>query len=154
MESRKDYNKKYYAANKTKICAQLFEKEKCLLCDKLISHQNMKKHMTSKLCKSRATRQQPNIDITAELESIKNNNNDPLMYCWGCNESLVTCNESCNLNKVKYLEKVKEYYDLNIEKINEQRNEKNECSCGGQYTKCNKLQHFKTSKHKNYINNL
>ena len=93
-ESRKNYNKKYYAENKTKICAQLFEKEKCLLCDKFISHQNMKKHMTSKLCKSRASRKQSNIDITAELESIKkelalikNINNDPLMYCWGCQKS-------------------------------------------------------------------
>ena len=93
-ESRKEYNKKYYAANKAKICAQLFEKEKCLLCDKFISHQNMKKHMTSKLCKSRASRKQSNIDITAELESIrkeladiKNKNEDPLMFCWGCQES-------------------------------------------------------------------
>lgn len=97
-ESRKEYNKKYYATNKAKICAQLFEKEKCVLCDRFISHQNMKKHMTSKLCQSRASRKQSNIDITAELESIKkeladiknnNINNDPLMYCWGCQESFL-----------------------------------------------------------------
>jgi len=93
-ESRKEYNKKYYATNKAKICAQLFEKEKCMLCDRFISHQNMKKHMTSKLCESRASRKQPNIDIAAELESIKkeladikNKNEDPLMFCWGCQES-------------------------------------------------------------------
>jgi hypothetical protein len=49
-------------------------------------------------------------------------------------------------------EKIKEYRDVNKEKIKEQQNEKHDCPCGGRYTHQNKIQHFKTKKHKKYIN--
>jgi len=46
------------------------------------------------------------------------------------------------------------YYEANREQINIKRNENLDCECGAKYTKRNKARHIKTTKHKNYINNL
>ena len=57
-------------------------------------------------------------------------------------------------NKGKNKIYIKIYHEANKDKINIKRNEIIDCECGAKYTKCNKARHFKTSKHKNYINNL
>ena len=51
-----------------------------------------------------------------------------------------------NQNKKEYN---KNYRENNREKINQ----KFECECGGKYTRQNKSQHFKSKKHKAYLNN-
>ena len=55
-EQRKEYNKKYYELNKETIKAKLFTKVQCKLCDKMINHQNIKKHSESNYCKSRSSK--------------------------------------------------------------------------------------------------
>ncbi|NBO22764.1 hypothetical protein EBU94_05420 [bacterium] len=54
-------------------------------------------------------------------------------------------------NKEKLNEYDRKYYQLNKDKINEKRNVKFYCDCGGQYTKTNKSVHIKTKKHQNYF---
>ena len=56
-------------------------------------------------------------------------------------------------NKEKINENQKQYYIQNKEKINEKQKTKINCVCGGYYTCANKTQHYKTSKHKKYIDN-
>jgi len=110
---RKEYNKKYYANKKKDICDKLFAKVECDLCGRTVSHQNLPKHKKTNYCKLRHERNKPKEDILSELHKIKDNDNnkyddlmaqvniiqdtmnkmnvmaaeDPLMYCWGCQES-------------------------------------------------------------------
>jgi hypothetical protein len=51
------------------------------------------------------------------------------------------------LNKENILEKGKRYRDLNKQKINA----KCSCECGGKYTYVNKIPHFNTIKHQKYM---
>ncbi len=46
----------------------------------------------------------------------------------------------------------KQYYQNNMEKIKQHRNVKHNCDCGGKYTTRNKSTHFKSPKHKKFIN--
>ena len=48
-------------------------------------------------------------------------------------------------------ERKKEYREQNKEKINEQRSTKCLCACGGTYTLNNKSTHEKTTKHQNWL---
>jgi hypothetical protein len=70
-------------------------------------------------------------------------------------------------NKEKNKEKIKEYYQENKEKIkiqmkeyraknkiNEQRNKKVNCKCGGKYIYYNKSHHFKSKKHLKFVNQV
>ena len=50
-------------------------------------------------------------------------------------------------------DKKKQYYIKNADKIKQKLHKKYECDCGGKYTHQNKLQHFKSKKHQNYLNN-
>jgi len=50
-------------------------------------------------------------------------------------------------------EKIKQYKLNNAEKLNEKRNEKFNCDCGGSYSRTNKTRHLKTNKHKKYLEN-
>jgi hypothetical protein len=63
--------------------------------------------------------------------------------------------EKCRLFKINNKELIsdsnKQYYDLNKETINQRKNEKNDCECGGKYIRAAKSQHFKTLKHCQYI---
>ena len=45
----------------------------------------------------------------------------------------------------------KQYHDLHKERINNRKNEKNDCECGGKYIRAAKSQHFKTIKHCQFI---
>lgn len=49
------------------------------------------------------------------------------------------------------IEKEKQRYEQNREKIKEYRCQKFDCDCGGKYTRGNKIQHQKTLTHKQYI---
>ena len=51
-EERKEYNKKYYSANKTIILDKIGDKQICEFCLKSISHGRLKKHQTTSLCKN------------------------------------------------------------------------------------------------------
>ena len=53
-------------------------------------------------------------------------------------------------NKDRIIKKVKEYRQKNKEKISK----KYDCDCGGRYVYSSRARHFKTIKHKNYINYL
>lgn len=53
-EERKEYNRKYYEKNKQISNAKLFTKESCKSCGRSVSHQNMPKHLKSKLCQNRS----------------------------------------------------------------------------------------------------
>ena len=50
-------------------------------------------------------------------------------------------------------ESVFQHYQKNKIAINERRNHKHVCFCGGKFTTCGKSQHEKSKKHQNYINN-
>jgi adenylate kinase family enzyme len=45
----------------------------------------------------------------------------------------------------------KQYHDLHKDKINQRKNEKNDCECGGKYIRAAKSQHFKTLRHCQFI---
>ena len=50
-EERKEYNKKYYEDNRTKMLEKYAKKEPCEICGKMLSHQNvLTKHKKSKQC--------------------------------------------------------------------------------------------------------
>ena len=50
---RKEYNKQYYATNKSKILDQLMTIVTCPNCKTTQTHQHLKRHMNSQLCKRR-----------------------------------------------------------------------------------------------------
>ena len=50
-EDRKDYNQKYYEKKKDKI--KLLCKVACPLCSSQVNHQNLPKHQSTELCRSR-----------------------------------------------------------------------------------------------------
>jgi hypothetical protein len=54
-------------------------------------------------------------------------------------------------DKEKMLTNKKIYHRTNRKEILEQFNQKFKCSCGGKYTYSNKLVHFRTKLHKNYV---
>jgi len=54
-------------------------------------------------------------------------------------------------NKEIILQKKKEFYEANKERLNAIKRQVIECNCGQSYTKGNKLRHFKTIKHQNYL---
>jgi hypothetical protein len=96
---RKEYNKIYYANKKKEICEKLFTKVECDLCGRSVTHQNLPKHKKSNYCKLRHERNKPKADkyddLMAQVNNIQDTMNkmnkmaeeDPLMYCWGCQES-------------------------------------------------------------------
>jgi len=47
----------------------------------------------------------------------------------------------------------KQYFEDNRNSIVEKKNQKYECECGGKYTHSNRVCHFKTNKHQEYIKN-
>ena len=53
IEKRREYNAKYYASKKAEIAKKLYAKEECEHCSRVVSHQNMKKHLESRLCQER-----------------------------------------------------------------------------------------------------
>jgi len=55
------------------------------------------------------------------------------------------------VNREKILEYQKQYHEVNKMKLSESRNQICKCECGSKYTHCNKAQHFKTSKHCQFI---
>ncbi len=72
---KKEYNKKYYEANKEKIASKLYAKVTCEKCDKCVSHQNLKKHQKTSYCKSKSyidVREQL-IDLQNEIKTLKEN---------------------------------------------------------------------------------
>lgn len=46
------------------------------------------------------------------------------------------------------------HYEQNKDKIKAKKREKVTCECGSIYARSNRSQHFKTKKHKNFINNM
>jgi hypothetical protein len=66
-EILKQYNKDYYANNKTKIIQQMTAKIECPDCCKLITKCNLNKHKQSKLCKKKII----NIYDASDIEAIK-----------------------------------------------------------------------------------
>lgn len=57
-------------------------------------------------------------------------------------------------NKGKVITHTKKYYIDNKERITATRSEKNDCDCGGKFTKRNKSRHFKCKKHTDYLKSL
>ena len=57
-------------------------------------------------------------------------------------------------NKQDKLEKVKQYYIDNKDEIKQHKNQKYNCFCTGKYTNSNKSEHFKTTKHLEFIRQL
>ena len=51
--NRNEYYRNYYNSNKDKILSQLLQKVICPYCSRTINHQNLFKHQSTKLCKSR-----------------------------------------------------------------------------------------------------
>ena len=49
------------------------------------------------------------------------------------------------------LQKVKDYYENNKEKVDQWRNARFECECGGSYFNHNKARHERTLKHQEYL---
>jgi hypothetical protein len=98
-DKRKEYNKKYYADNKATICGKLTEKEACDICGKMVNHQHVNRHQKSKACLRKAVKQalaeDKHADLKKQVNEIQNTldklnqmaETDPVMYCWGCQES-------------------------------------------------------------------
>ena len=57
-------------------------------------------------------------------------------------------------NKEKIKEQKKIYYEKNKEKIKLRQSKKYDCDCGGKYMHCSKQRHFKSKKHKQYLESL
>ena len=62
--------------------------------------------------------------------------------------------------KIRYLSNYEEelkkkrlYYQKNKDKIKEKNKEKIVCECGSSVNKCGLAEHYRSTKHKNYINN-
>ena len=62
-------------------------------------------------------------------------------------------NNEC-LNRIIPSRTPKEYYQDNREQILEHKKQKHNCECGGKFTNEHKARHFKTKKHKDYIESL
>ena len=56
-------------------------------------------------------------------------------------------------NKEKVNEYKQQYYQKNKDKIKEKNKEKIVCECGSSVNKCGLAEHYRSTKHKNYINN-
>ena len=54
-------------------------------------------------------------------------------------------------HKQEMKEYKKEWYEANKEKLQEKNNEKIKCECGIEYTRANKIRHFKSKRHMNLI---
>lgn len=54
-------------------------------------------------------------------------------------------------NKNVYIEKAQCYYNTNKEQVKLHQKAKYKCECGGKYTNSGKSQHFKTTKHLNFM---
>ena len=52
-DERIKYNRRYYVENKEAILNQLLTKEECILCGRIVNHQNIKKHQNTNFCKKR-----------------------------------------------------------------------------------------------------
>lgn len=57
------------------------------------------------------------------------------------------------VNKHKPLRKPKEYYKDNIVEITSKKSVKHNCECTGKYRNDNKVHHYKSLKHQNYMKN-
>jgi len=57
-------------------------------------------------------------------------------------------------NREAVLERNKQYYQNNKEKIIAERCQKHNCNCGGKYTINHKARHMKSKKHQKYISTL
>jgi hypothetical protein len=57
-------------------------------------------------------------------------------------------------NRDQILIRKKQFYDNNREKIMERANEKVMCQCGKEHSRSNKLYHYKTKFHLQYMNSL
>ena len=57
------------------------------------------------------------------------------------------------VNKNYASRSTKQYCEENRDILKSKRGVKNDCECGGKYTKHNKLKHEQTKKHQTYINN-
>jgi hypothetical protein len=55
-------------------------------------------------------------------------------------------------NKIVYQSNNKKWYEGNKQQINEKRQEKHICECGGKYTTSHKSEHLKSKKHLSYKN--
>lgn len=66
---KKELNKIYYEKNKADIAAKLYHKEKCEMCGRVVSHQNINKHKNTKYCRTHHEKQN---DIEL-LNKVKNN---------------------------------------------------------------------------------
>ncbi len=65
MDKQKIKNQKYYNGNKTKIAEKLYKKETCECCGDIVSHQNIKKHKRSTLCRKRTEKKKEIDDLIA-----------------------------------------------------------------------------------------
>ena len=59
--------------------------------------------------------------------------------------------EWCNDNKDKIVNYQKEYHNKNKDKIHTRKNVHYDCPCGGRYTHTNRILHFKTKKHIQFV---
>jgi hypothetical protein len=77
---RKEYNKKYYEDNKSKILKQMSEILECEYCNKSVSKQHMNRHQRTKYCQlSRNKKENDKVEILSQkitdLENKLNNFN-------------------------------------------------------------------------------
>ena len=57
-------------------------------------------------------------------------------------------------DKEKMCQRDKKYYENNKEEIKQQKNEKHNCNCGGNYTSANKARHLRSKKHITYVESI
>jgi len=126
--SLKEYHKKYYEENKETI----LEKNKKYRDD----HKNERKEYIRKYYEE-------NKDRISQYKKNYRIKNKKLLD----EKSKKYQNE----NKNQMVEYQKKYYIKNRETLTEKKKKKFECECGGKYTYNNKAQHFKSDRHKKFI---
>ena len=62
-----EYNKRYYEKKKDEIASKLYAKEPCTRCGRILSHQNIRKHMETRYCKDRSGK----VSSEREMEILK-----------------------------------------------------------------------------------
>ncbi len=158
-EKQKEYNKKYYAANKLKIAEQIAKKEVCEHCGRMVRHDNMTKHMKTEYCKNkRHAELHPKIEkeeSDSDNDSSDSSDSDSSDSDSSDEENEIVPQKVC---KSKSKEYVKNYNQIYYQKVRERTltsmGKLVICDCGAQVTQGRLNKHKKTKKHIRYMAKL
>jgi hypothetical protein len=164
-EKQKEYNKKYYEANKLKIAEQISKKEACKHCGRMVRHDNIAKHMKTDYCITRRHAElNPTIEQAKKEESDSSDSEDSKDSddsedsddSDDSDDDVEICTKKTCRSKDK--EYVKTYNQQYYQKVRGGTLAKMSklvvCECGAQVTAGRLNKHKKTQKHIRYLAKL